>query len=127
MRLLLDTHTLLWYAEGSPLLSTVALAAINSQDARSVVSAASLWEIAVKVSIRKLTLAEPLSDFWTRHEQNGVELLPISAPEATIIENLPFHHRDPFDRMIIAQSIAYRLPILSKDSMFDHYGVVRIW
>ncbi|HEY3330673.1 MAG TPA: type II toxin-antitoxin system VapC family toxin [Capsulimonadaceae bacterium] len=127
MRVLLDTHTLLWYAAGDPHLSATALAAVNAPNASSVVSAATLWEIAIKVGLGKLSLGEPTADFWARHSQNGVELLQISAEEALYVETLPLHHRDPFDRILIAQSIIYQIPIISKDGVYDQYGVSRIW
>ena len=127
MRLLLDTHALLWYAAGDPRLSGQALDAINATDAKSVVSAASLWEMAIKVSIGKLALGETVREFWSRHENAGVDLLPINALESTFVEKMPFHHRDPFDRLIIAQAIVHQLPIVSKDVIFDLYGISRIW
>ena len=127
MRLLLDTHTLLWYAAADAKLSSGARQAIESTGATSLFSAASLWEMAIKVGNGKLALGEPVAEFWKTHENNGVVLLPINAQEALIAGSLPFHHRDPFDRLIIAQAIAYGLPIVSRDDALDQYGISRIW
>jgi PIN domain nuclease of toxin-antitoxin system len=91
-------------------------------------SMASIWEIAVKVSIGKLNLSQPLETFLANQlETNNVNLLNITLPHAVRVATLPLHHRDPFDRLLVAQSLVEDLPLLSKDDMFDAYGVVRLW
>jgi len=128
MILLLDTHVLLWFVWDDPQLSAVAKGLIEDPDNRKLVSIASCWEIAIKVSIGKLSLGEPSRTFLEREiTNNNFELLPISLEHATAVETLPFHHRDPFDRLLIAQAILESVPILSADSAFDPYPVTRLW
>ena len=129
MQILLDTHALLWYASADAKLSSTAKQAIDEAGTTSLFSAACLWEMSIKFGIGKLTLGESVSSFWHRHEAgNGVILLPINALEAMMAGgNLPMHHRDPFDRLLISQSVAYQLPIVSADDILDQYGVNRIW
>lgn len=128
MTLLLDTHTFLWFILNSPSLGTSARELI--EDAETVfLSLASVWEMAVKVSIGKLLLPQPLEQFIPQQLQhNGVALLPIALSHAIRVSNLPFHHRDPFDRLLIAQSLVENVPIVvSVDVAFDAYGVRRLW
>ncbi len=128
MNLLLDTQVLLWFLLDDPRLSEKAR--VNIVDANSVifVSPASLWEIAIKISIGKYALPEPFVMFWERQLlTNDFTLLPISVSQTAHVVNLPFHHRDPFDRLIIAQSLVKEIPVVSSDAMFDCYGVNRIW
>jgi PIN domain nuclease of toxin-antitoxin system len=97
-------------------------------DTDVLLSVVSLWEIAVKVSIGKMTLPDIFERFIPEQLMiNDIEILPISLPHLTLISALPFHHRDPFDRLLIAQSIVEDLPIASIDKAFDAYGVNRIW
>ncbi len=92
------------------------------------VSMASLWELAIKSSLGKISFEMPLEDFVEEHIRgNDIEILNIELPHILRIEKLPFHHRDPFDRLIIAQQIEENLPIISADEIFDAYGVQRIW
>ncbi len=89
---------------------------------------ASLWEMAIKVNIGKLTLTRPLADFLTdRLDGNGFEILPIERMHVLRVETLPLHHRDPFDRLLIAQSLMDVMPLVSADAMFDAYSVSRRW
>jgi len=128
MILLLDTHALLWFVWDDPQLSAVAKGLIEDPDNRKLVSIASCWEIAIKVSIGKLSLGEPSRTFLERElTNNNFELLPISLEHATAVETLPFHHRDPFDRLLIAQAILESVPILSADSALDPYPITRLW
>jgi len=128
MILLLDTQALLWFVWDDPQLSAVAKGLIEDPDNRKLVSIASCWEIAIKVSIGKLNLGEPSRTFLGREiTDNNFELLPISLEHATAVETLPFHHRDPFDRLLIAQAILENAPILSADSAFDPYPITRLW
>ena len=127
MKLLLDTHTFLWFINDNPRLSARAKALLES-DADMLLSIASLWEIAIKSSIGKLALAQPYHIFLPQQlTDNDIEILPISLAHLNVVATLPFHHRDPFDRLLIAQTIAEQLPIISVDTMFDAYSVKRLW
>src|SRR6185437_5909245 len=127
VRILLDTHVLLWWAEGSPKLSRRARLAIQNQDATILVSAVSAWEIASKARSGRLAAGPLLADFQGELEQEGFAELPISAAHAVRAGLLGGAHKDPFDRMLIAQAQAEDLPIISGDRLFDSYGVRRIW
>ena len=127
MKLLLDTHTFLWFIDDNPRLSARAKGLLES-DADLLLSVASLWEISIKVSIGKLTLAQPYDIFIPQQlTNNAVEILPISLAHLDVVSTLPFHHRDPFDRLIIAQAMIEQLPIVSIDAAFDAYSVKRLW
>lgn len=128
MRLLLDTHALLWWLDGDARLSKRARAAIG--DARTVclVSAASAWEITTKARLGKLPGAlDVASDISGCLRSQQFTPLDITVDHAQRAGSLPGGHRDPFDRMLIAQSQAENLPVVSSDVVFDGYGVVRIW
>ena len=128
MRFLLDTHTLLWSFSGSTSLSTRARRLIEDGANEILVSAVSAWEIATKVRLGKLPTGEELiSDFCFYLTQLGVDPLPISIEHALRAGRLPGEHRDPFDRMLIAQAQAEDIPIVSNDRVFDEYHVQRIW
>ena len=128
MNLLLDTQALLWFVLDDPRLSDKVRENIIATEGLIFVSPASLWEIAIKVRLGKYALPAPFAAFW--EEQlltNDFTLLPISVSHTAQVVDLPFHHRDPFDRLIIAQSLVEGIPLVSSDDMFDHYGVERIW
>jgi PIN domain nuclease of toxin-antitoxin system len=126
--LLLDTHTLLWFLWDDQQLSTHAKTLIQKPENRKLVSVASCWEIAIKVSIGKLNLGEPASSFLPREiTRNNFELLPIGLNHVTAVEGLAQHHRDPFDRLLIVQAIVEGLELVSADPIFDQYGVSRLW
>jgi PIN domain nuclease of toxin-antitoxin system len=128
MKLLLDTHTLLWFIWDDPLLSTAAKQLIVDPANQKFVSVASCWEIAIKVSIGKLRLGEPARTFLPREiAGNKFDLLPIALEHATLVETFPFHHRDPFDRLLIAQALVEHAAIVGADRDFDAYGVTRHW
>ena len=128
MILLLDTHTLLWFLRDDPSLSTTAKALIQDPANRKLVSVASCWEIAIKVGRKKLALTEPSYDLLSRELlRNGIDLLSIELRHATFVETLPDHHRDPFDRLLAAQSLLEGIPLVSVDVKFDAYGVTRLW
>ena len=128
MRALLDTHTLLWWLTDEPALSKAARKFIAETTNTIVVSAASGWEIATKVRLGKLPAAEELvTDFVGSLEREGFELMAISPDHAIRAGLLPGAHKDPFDRMLIAQAQAEGIPILSNETLFDSYGVRRIW
>ncbi|SLM33103.1 PilT protein domain protein [Desulfamplus magnetovallimortis] len=128
MSILLDTQALLWFLLDDPRLSDKANVTIVDKDGLIYVSPASIWEIAIKISIGKYELPEPFALFWERQLRiNDFTLLPITVLQSECVISLPFHHRDPFDRLIIAQSLVEEIPVVSSDTMFDSYGVERIW
>jgi len=128
MKLLLDTHTLLWFIAGNSNLSPASRKLIEGTENEKFVSAASIWETAIKVSIGKMSLMAPFDDIFPRQlEINGFDLLPVKIEHSSIVATLPFHHRDPFDRIIAAQAIAESMFIVSLDEIFDHYGINRKW
>lgn len=125
---LLDTHTLLWFFQGNPRLSPGAKALIEDPTNRVFVSLVSCWEIAIKAGQNKMNLSEPVRTLMERElPANDLELLPITLEHATAVEGLPQHHKDPFDRLLIAQAIVEGLPIVGVDVAFDAYPVRRIW
>ena len=128
MRALLDTHTLLWWILEDRALTPVAQEFISEADNAILVSAASAWELAIKFRAGKLpTAAELVAAFSSAVEEEGFYVLPISAQHGIRAGLLPGPHKDPFDRMLIAQAQAENVPILSSDPVFDHYGVQRLW
>lgn len=124
---LLDTHTLIWFLEGDSQISPLAKSLVLDTDNQLFVSMASLWEMAIKTSIGKLTLTQPLEEIIKRLPLEFMELLPIEVPHILAIQNLPFHHKDPFDRILIAQTITENIEIISIETIFDQYGVKRCW
>jgi len=124
---LLDTHTLIWYINGDKELSENARTSIESEDAVNFVSIASLWEIAIKISLDKLQLKTPFNQIARQIEENGFEVLPITFEDTLTLSTLPFHHKDPFDRIIIAQGVTNRLTIISKDKNFELYKASILW
>jgi PIN domain nuclease of toxin-antitoxin system len=128
VRLLIDTHSLIWYVDQDQLLSRPAHAAITDPVNDLLISAATVWEIAIKVGLGKLTLSRPYRA-WI--EQALIDLqaavLPITVAYADAQAALPHHHGDPFDRMLIAQATVEGIAVVSADRQFDAYGVTRIW
>jgi PIN domain nuclease of toxin-antitoxin system len=128
LRFLLDTHTLLWCFNASPSLSPRARRLIQDGNNEILVSAASAWEIATKVRLGKLPTGEELlNELDVYLGRLGCEALPISMQHAVRAGTLPGEHRDPFDRMLIAQAQAENLPLVSNDRIFDAYHIQRIW
>jgi PIN domain nuclease of toxin-antitoxin system len=128
MRFLIDTHTLLYWLDGDKRLPMGARKIIGDEDNEVIVSAATAWEIATKVRIGKLPGAtEVASRLPAILASQGFESLPISVPHAMRAGMLPGPHRDPFDRMLIAQAQAENIPIISNDRAFDSYRVQRMW
>jgi PIN domain nuclease of toxin-antitoxin system len=128
MRLLLDTHALLWFVMEDPRLTETARIGMSERQNQKLVSLASLWEIAIKYSLGKLDLTMPLSEFIPTHlTPEKVQLLQITVPHLLTVASLPHHHRDPFDRLLIAQALTEDVPIVSHDDHFDAYGVQRLW
>lgn len=128
MRYLLDTHTLLWFISENQKLSDRAHRLILDSNSEIFLSIASLWEIAIKVNIGKLTLDKPFNQLFPDElDSRGIEILDITIDSLIQLTALPPHHRDPFDRLIIAQALVENLPIISVDGNFDTYGIVREW
>lgn len=127
MNHLLDTHTIIWFINGDSELSKKARNLIERDSVTNFVSVASLWEIAIKVSLGKLELNGPFSEIKIQLDQNGFQVLPITWEDTLLIASLPFHHRDPFDRILIAQSINNKLNIITRDEQFKHYAVSLVW
>ena len=128
MRLLLDTHSFLWFIAGSAKLSERARVQVEDLDNAVYLSVASLWEIAIKVSIGKLSLSRPYEELIPEQlEHNEIEVLTINLEHLAVLTRLPLHHRDPFDRLIITQAMVEDLPIVGKDDDFERYPVRLIW
>ena len=126
MSVLLDTHAFLWWCEDSPRLSKRALKTISREDC--LLSLASLWEIAIKISLGRLKLPSSFGRYVPEQvSANGFSRLEIGFRHLAGCAVLPWHHRDPFDRLLIAQAIEEDLPLVSRDKTFDRYGVRRIW
>jgi len=124
VNLLLDTHVLIWWLEKSPRLGAVARKTLLSATTHPVVSAASIWEIAIKASIGRLDLTDPMEAWVSRlHEEWGVHALPITFDHAATVHDLPAHHSDPFDRLLVAQAQCENLTIITADSAFAAYDV----
>ena len=128
MKFLLDTHALLWFLRGDDRLSPRAREAIESMDNTRVLSDASIWEISIKQSLGKLKLAEPFESRLTQAlHRNVIDSLPIERSHLLGVSRLPFYHRDPFDRLIIATALVENLPVLTDDSHFSAYPIEVIW
>ena len=128
MRLLLDTHAFLWWVINDKRLSQAARWAIADEDNDVLISAVSAWEIATKHRIGKLPESETLvENMALKIALEGFEELPITVDDAVRAGQLPGHHSDPFDRMLIAQAMARNIPLISNEPLFDRYGVRRLW
>ncbi|MDE0400701.1 MAG: type II toxin-antitoxin system VapC family toxin [Candidatus Poribacteria bacterium] len=128
MRYLIDTHTLLWFITEDEELSDRARRLILDSSSEIFLSVASLWEIAIKVNIGKLALDKPFNQLFPDElDSHGIEILNITINSLIQLTTLPFHHRDPFDRLIIAQALDEGISVISVDSAFDPYGVSREW
>lgn len=128
MRILLDTHTFLWFIGGDSRLHTEARRRIEDLENRRFLSIASLWEIAIKSSLGKLRLGMSVTELArSQVEGNAIDVLGITAAHLDSMAQQPFHHKDPFDRLIIAQSLVEDIPVLGKDAAFDLYSIRRLW
>lgn len=127
-RYLLDTHAFLWWVNDSSELTAAARLAIADARNECFLSLASCWEMAIKSNLGKLRLAKPLERFVAEHlAANGFTLLNIELRHTALVEKLPSHHRDPFDRLLIAQAMTEQLTIVSADGCFADYGVKLLW
>lgn len=123
MKLLLDTHTFLWFIGGNPNLSGPARQLIEDIGNERLISIASLWEMSIKASMGKLKLNFSFPDLVETHViGNAMKLLPVQPEHLDFVRSMSFHHKDPFDRLLIAQSLAEKMPILSRDQAFDNYA-----
>jgi PIN domain nuclease of toxin-antitoxin system len=128
MRLLLDTHSFLWFVLNEPQLSSTAQSLIGDPANDILISPATYWEIAIKVRLGKLDLHAPYHDFMQRGiVGNDFEILPIEPRHTSVLTTLPLHHRDPFDRLLVAQAQIEAIPVVSADAALDPYGVQRLW
>jgi PIN domain nuclease of toxin-antitoxin system len=128
MRLLLDTHTFLWFIAGSLNLSDTARNLIQEQENQKFLSIAGLWEMSIKASIGKLEVGMTLTELVKREVYgNAIDLLEIRPEHLDELANLPFHHKDPFDRLMISQSLVENIPIVSRDSAYRSYPVHLLW
>lgn len=128
MKLLLDTHAFLWWVEGTPALGRRARAAVANPDNEVFISIASCWELAIELSLGKLRLTRRLDRFIPEQlTLNGFSLFAVELRHVVGVADLPFHHRDPFDRLLVAQALQDQLAIVSADRVFRRYGVTVIW
>jgi PIN domain nuclease of toxin-antitoxin system len=127
MDLLLDTHTIIWFFNGDANLSLKAKAAIEDTNNTKIVSIVSIWEIGIKISLDKFRFAQGFKHFVELIDANGFEILPISIDHAMIVATLKFIHRDPFDRLLIAQSQKDNLIIVTRDENIKKYLIQTIW
>lgn len=133
MRALLDTHAFLWWIADAPGLSDRAREVLADDRNELLFSVASAWEIAIKVSLGKLEIPEvevpeDLEQFVTNQvSENAFEVLPVSLKHALGVYSLPQHHKDPFDRLLIAQALAEGIPLLSRDPAFSSYPIKVVW
>ena len=127
MNLLLDTHAFLWFVAGDDRLSARARRAMESEGAELFLSAVSIWEMAIKLSLGRLTLPAPLEVYIAEKLEHGFRVLPIDWMHAVAVEKMPFHHRDPFDRLLVAQATTESMPLVSADPAFRAYKVKLIW
>ena len=128
MRYLLDAHTLLWSQDDTSRLSAVAMATLTDPANDRLVSMATIWEIGIKIALGKLPLSKPFRAWMeTAIADLAASVLPITLDHVGRQTQLEFHHRDPFDRLLIAQALVEDIPLISSDTQFDAYGVRRIW
>jgi PIN domain nuclease of toxin-antitoxin system len=128
MKLLLDTHTFIWWDSQSSQIPTGTLDALSSSGNKLLLSLVSVWKIQIKSHLGKLELKEPLLDIVQRQEsQNGVVILPITLAHIIELDQLPWYHKDPFDRLLIAQSRVEAATLVSKDPAFAQYDCQRLW
>jgi PIN domain nuclease of toxin-antitoxin system len=127
VKVLLDTHALLWFAADDPRLSRKAVATLEQDDTELYISVASVWEMAIKVSVGRLRLPDSVEHYVAAKLDEGYRLLPVDWVDAAGVERLPWHHRDPFDRILASQALAREIPIVTRDRVFRKYRVQTIW
>jgi len=128
MKLLLDTHTFIWWDSEPAKLSSEALALCQEASNRVLLSVTSVWEMQIKHQLGKLRLALPLAKMISeQREANDIEVLPITLTHVLELENLPFYHKDPFDRLLVAQANSEGAVLITKDAVFEKYPVEVVW
>lgn len=127
MTLLIDTHALLWFQAGDRRLSRTARAAMEADAAELIISAATVWEMAIKSSLQRLELPGSVDDYILEKIGQGYRVAPIAWEHAARVEQLPFHHRDPFDRLLASQALVDGHAVVTRDRVFRRYGVEVIW
>lgn len=128
MKFFLDTHTFLWFVDESPQLAAHSRQLIEDGNNEVHVSVASIWEMAIKVSLNKLEVPAAFETFISQQlAANDFLLLPVEVTHPRVVTSLPFHHKDPFDRLLAAQALAENIPVISADSKLDPYGIQRVW
>lgn len=127
MAYLLDTHALIWFLEGDERLSATAKEVMSNDDSNLYLSMASLWEMAIKISLGKLTLSRSLEQVIETLELQNITILSVKTPHVLALLNLPFEHRDPFDRLLICQALVENLRFISNENLFLRYGVEQVW
>jgi len=124
MNLLLDTHTFVWWRDNPKKLSSNTIAAISSMENAVFLSVVIAWELQIKIALNKILLKESLqSSFESEQKINGFRILPVTLPHTMYLSNLPLHHKDPFDRLLIAQAITENMTVLTSDRKFSAYEV----
>ncbi len=128
MRLLVDAHSVVWAVDDPSKLSPHAVAALQDPANELLVSAGTIWEISIKVGLKKLSLSLPFQQWMNKAIADlGATVLPITVEYADMQTGLPHHHRDPFDRLLVAQAMFEKLSLVSGDAIFDQYGISRLW
>jgi len=128
MRLLLDTHALIWAVDQPSQLGPAAVLALQDSSNDLLLRVGTIWEIAIKVGLKKLALSLPYRQWMGQAMADlGVSALPITVEIADVQAGLPSHHKDPFDRLLVAQAQVENVPLVSVDSIFDQYGITRLW
>jgi PIN domain nuclease of toxin-antitoxin system len=128
VRLLLDTHAFLWLVSDDPRVSRRAREVFSDKKNEVFLSVASVWEMAIKLSLDKLRVQGSLPEVIAQEvRNNAVKVMPVELEHALLVSSLPFHHRDPFDRLLVAQALVEKLVVLSNDDAFDRYSTRRVW
>jgi PIN domain nuclease of toxin-antitoxin system len=127
MNYILDTHIVIWFLNGDDKLSAKSKEIIENQENLKFVSIATIWEIAIKISLDKFKFDKGFKKFLDLIEDNGFEIIPISFDHALTVSTLEFIHRDPFDRLIISQALTDNLTIITKDEYIEKYDVRTTW
>lgn len=127
MRLLLDTHAFIWFQAGDRRLSRKARRAIEADGVELLLSAACVWEMAIKASLGRLRLPDTVEAYVAEKLAQGYRMQPITWTHAARVERLPFHHRDPFDRLLAAQALVEGCPLVTRDRVFRRYGIEIVW
>lgn len=128
MNLLLDTHTFIWWVDEPEKLSSNALQALEDENNHLFLSLVSIWEMQIKIQLGKMKVNLPLKDLVESQEQaNGLEILAITREHIFALDSLPFHHKDPFDRLLLAQAIIENISIVTEDQKVSAYSVSVLW